>query len=420
MNTHHRIFLASASPRRKEILSQAGIRFTVFETDVDEKIPYHHPKELVETLSKKKANAAYEKLIGLYPNETFLIIAADTVVSIDNEVLGKPNSAKDAKSMLKKLSNNVHLVYTGVSVLQIQASNIIKSVHFSEETNIHFLKLDEVEIEAYINSKEPMDKAGAYAIQGKGAKFIKKIEGNYHNVVGLPISSLLNELKVNQMLVQHPKCKAVVFDLDGTVMNTLDSLAYCSNEVLKLFGKPPIETEKYKYFVGNGAGKLVERFLEHSNLSVSEYYEKAKHSYMDIFSKHKDYKVMVYEGLYPVLLELKRQGIKMGVYTNKPDKEAKAILNTIFGEDLFDEIRGDRDGKQLKPDPYAVIEWSKKWEINTEEILYLGDTDTDMQTGRAANAYTVGVSWGFRDRMELLKNGAYDVIDEPEWILNYI
>ena len=420
MKNYHRIFLASASPRRKELLSKAGIRFTVFETDVDETIPYDNPKELVENLSKKKANVAYKQLIELYPDETFVIIAADTVVSINNEVLGKPDSIEAAKSMLKKLSNNVHLVHTGVSVLQIQESEIIKSIHFSEKTKVHFLELEEDEIDSYITSKEPMDKAGAYAIQGKAAKFIKEIQGNYHNVVGLPISSLLNELKLNQMLVEQRKCKAVVFDLDGTVMNTLDSLAYCSNEVLKFFGKPPIEAEKYRYFVGNGAGKLVERFLEYSNLSVQEYYQQAKQLYMDIFSKHKAYKVMIYEGLYPVLLELKRRKIKIGVYTNKPDKEAKAILTTMFGSELFDEIRGDRNGKQLKPDPYALIEWSEKWGINTEDILYLGDTDTDMQTGRAADAYTVGVSWGFRERMELLKNGAYDVIDEPEWILNYI
>lgn len=420
MNPYTKLFLASASPRRKEILSQAGMRFTVFETDVDENIQYNNPKELVEKLSRKKATAAYEKLIAFYPDETFVIIAADTVVSIHNEVLGKPRSAEEAKSMLEKLSNDVHIVYTGVSVLQIQGSEIIKSVHFTEETKVHFLELDETEIEVYINSKEPMDKAGAYAIQGKGAKFIKSIEGNYHNVVGLPVSSLLSKFKANEIRFKYRKCKAVVFDLDGTIMNTLDSLAYCSNEVLKVFGKPPIETEKYKYFVGNGAGKLVERFLEHSNLSVKEHYKQAKQLYMDIFSGHKNYKVMIYEGLYPVLSELKRRGIKMGVYTNKPDKEANAILNTMFGEHFFDEIRGDRNGKQLKPDPYAVIEWSKKWGINTEEILYLGDTDTDMQTGRAANAYTVGVSWGFRDKMELLKHGAYDVIDEPSWILNYI
>ena len=120
-----------------------------------------------------------------------------------------------------------------------------------------------------------------------------------------------------------------------------------------------------------------------------------------------------------VLKELKARGIKLFVYTNKPDKEAKKILNTMLGEDMFDDIRGDTGPKDLKPDPKAVLKWSQMYDIATEQILYLGDTDTDMKTGNNAGAYTVGVSWGFRKRAELFTAGAYDVIDEPSQILNY-
>lgn len=375
---------------------------------------------MVEQLAVKKARSTYEQLIKFYPDENIVIIAADTVVSIDDQILLKPHSHTEAKSMLRKLSGRSHFVFTGVCILQVSSGFLHNSIKFNEKTEVIFNKLTDREIETYIATDEPMDKAGAYAIQGKAASFVKEIRGNYHNVVGLPISRLVKELQQYKMLAETPKCKAAIFDLDGTLMNTLDSLAYSSNKVLQNLDKPEIDIDKYRYFVGNGAGKLVERFLKYYDLDLPTYYESAFKNYMTIFSKYKNYKVMVYEGLYPVLKEMKERGIKLGVYTNKPDREAKAMLGNTFGYDFFDEIRGDLNGKNLKPDPHAILEWSKKWSIPTNEILYLGDTNTDMQTGNAANAYTIGVSWGFRDRKELFEHGAYDVIDEPSWILNYI
>lgn len=420
LNPYTRIFLASSSPRRKEILAAAGLRFSVFPIETNEKISCSRPEELVESLSSKKSHAAFEKLSSLYPQGNHIIISADTVVCVDKMILGKPRSDEDAAKMLEKLSGREHSVFTGVSLWSIKEGIPGNKICFHDETKVVFQALSKEEIEEYIATGEPVDKAGAYAIQGRGAGFVKEIFGNYHNVVGLPISKLLGEMRNHGFLEKLPKCRAAVFDLDGTIMDTLESLSYCSNKVLEGFRKPAIDIEKYKYFVGNGAGKLVERFLSYAGLDIKENFDTAFSAYMELFAKHKNYKVMVYEGLYSILTELKKRGIKLGVYTNKPDREARSILQNTFGYDMFDEIRGDINGQNLKPDPHAVLQWSEKWNIPTSEILYLGDTNTDMQTGNSAGAYTLGVSWGFRDRMELFEHGAYDVIDEPYWILNYI
>lgn len=419
LNPYTKVFLASASPRRKDILARAGIRFSVFPTDTDETCIEKEPHKIVESLSSKKADAAKDGLIAFYPNDRLIIIGADTIVSMNKEILLKPSSKAEAKRMMKTLSNNTHSVFTGVTVQEVIAGITKRTVTFSEETKVTFYPLSDKQIDAYIESNEPMDKAGAYAIQGKASAFVKEISGSFHNVVGLPISRLIYEWNRMEIPFDYPKCKAMVLDLDGTIMNTLDSLSYSGNKVLETFEKPPVDIELYKYFVGNGARKLVEQLLDYSHLDKEKDFDRAFRTYMEIFSEYKNYKVKVYDGLQQALEILKERGVKLGVYTNKPDKEAKYILKNIFGHDFFDEIRGDVDGRNLKPDPFAVKEWSKKWDIPTEEILYLGDTNTDMQTGNAANAYTVGVAWGYRDRKELFENGAYDVIDNPSWILNY-
>lgn len=416
----NRIFLASASPRRRELLMQSGIRFSVFENNVDENIGSKSAYEKALLLAQKKAQAAFNELNKIYPNNIFTVISADTIVSQNNEIFGKPKDKADAFNMLSRLSGHTHSVYTGVCIISSDRSKLNNDLSFCDETRVEFVDLTKDEINKYIDTNEPFDKAGAYAIQGKGAKFIKSIDGNYHNVVGLPVSHLFDLLNKNMLIQKENPCKAVVFDLDGTIMNTIDSISFCANKVLKELGFHAIDNSKYKLYVGNGAGKLVERMLEHYNLPLNQYYEKAYQRYMELFSEYKDYKAMVYKDLYEVIQELKNRGLKIAVFSNKPHKETYSMITKTFGFDFFDEIRGDIDGKILKPNPFAINEWTKKWNINNNEILYLGDTNTDMQTGNNAGAYTVGVAWGFRSRMELLLSGALDVIDEPMQILNYV
>jgi septum formation protein len=176
------IILASQSPRRKELLGQMGLRgFKIVSPDVDEHMEGNpSPAQLVEELSLRKARAVAE-----HEDADDLIIAADTVVALDGAVLGKPQDERDAFSMLSALSGNRHRVYTGVTVMQGE-----RTVTQSEETIVTFRELEPDEISHYIATGEPMDKAGAYGIQGLGALLVSGIEGDYFNVMGLPVYRL--------------------------------------------------------------------------------------------------------------------------------------------------------------------------------------------------------------------------------------
>ena len=185
----YEIILASASPRRKSLLENIGVKFGVVIADCDETISSDLlPHEAVMILSLKKAAAAslhFEK-------QNKRIIGADTVVVLDGEVLTKPKDEDDAYLMLKKLSGKTHSVMTGISVMRTTDS---KCETVFEETKVSFKEMTDEEIRSYIKTKEPLDKAGSYGIQGIGSMFIEKIEGDYFNVVGLPVSRLCDLLK---------------------------------------------------------------------------------------------------------------------------------------------------------------------------------------------------------------------------------
>lgn len=185
-----KIFLASSSPRRAELLRGLGLDFTVCAPDADESsinkaIPINM---YVQELALLKATAAAKELIG----SRGVIIAADTVVCMDGEILGKPYDEQDAARILAALSGKSHEVYTGVCVMRISDGYAACE---SERTAVTFLPITEEKIDRYIKTGEPMDKAGAYGIQGLGAALVKKIEGDYFNVVGLPISKLTQLLE---------------------------------------------------------------------------------------------------------------------------------------------------------------------------------------------------------------------------------
>lgn len=178
-----KLVLASKSPRRSEILKTAGIDFTVRVADADETIPDGtKPSDAVVFLAARKAMAVERA-------DDELVLGADTVVVLDNKILGKPKDRDDAYNMIKSLSGRVHSVFTGVCAI----GNGV-SVTFAEETKVEFLPLTDEEISAYIDTDEPYDKAGAYGIQGLASKFIRGIEGEYFNVVGLPISRIYEKI----------------------------------------------------------------------------------------------------------------------------------------------------------------------------------------------------------------------------------
>lgn len=184
-----RIILASASPRRKELLEQAGIAFEIQIGNAQECITKEEPGEIVEELSLAKAQKVAEEVTG-----DAVIIGADTIVAKDREILGKPKDAADAHRMLALLQGRKHQVYTGVTLIQKKGERqIVRTFH--ERTDVFMSPMCDDEIEAYIATGEPFDKAGSYGIQGRAGIFVEKIEGDYYNVVGLPISRLYHELK---------------------------------------------------------------------------------------------------------------------------------------------------------------------------------------------------------------------------------
>ena len=183
------IILASASPRRRELLSQAGIPFLVKPSQAEEHITATDPGEAVEELSLLKCRDIYMKTKG-----DVLVLGADTVVAAEGEILGKPSGKEEAVQMLRMLQGKEHQVYTGVTLMEREGKT--ERVHtFYEKTQVCFYTMTEEEIRAYVETGESMDKAGAYGIQGRFAIFIKEIHGDYNNVVGLPLARLYQECK---------------------------------------------------------------------------------------------------------------------------------------------------------------------------------------------------------------------------------
>lgn len=197
-----KIILASGSPRRKELLAQIGLSFTVRVSEADEYTEETKPEKLVCLLSERKAQAVWEHLTEEEKKESILI-GADTVVAVDDRILGKPADEAEAFQMIKLLQGRAHQVYTGVTILQQGGPQLLKEgaglcsvqkKQFFEKTDVLVYSMSEEEITAYVKTGEPLDKAGAYGIQGSFAAYIRGINGDYSNVVGLPIGRLYHEL----------------------------------------------------------------------------------------------------------------------------------------------------------------------------------------------------------------------------------
>ena len=182
-----KLILASASPRRAQILRDAGFTFTVLSSAVDETpIPGESAQDLVQRLADAKAELVAARAVG-----PAIVIAADTAVLIDGEILGKPRTADDAHQMLTRLSGHTHSVVTGVTVIRLPDA---ERRSFIETTHVQFSTLSPEELTRYLSTDEPFDKAGAYAIQGRAGRYIPRIEGCYYNVVGLPLARLCHSL----------------------------------------------------------------------------------------------------------------------------------------------------------------------------------------------------------------------------------
>lgn len=188
------IILASASPRRTELLKQAGFTFTVIPSSIEEQRTETLPDKLAEDLAFQKAEDVYQSVKQDYTGKDFMVIGADTIVYYDGEVLGKPADEQEAFDMLKMLSDRTHQVYTGLAIILRKADE--KQIYLMHErTDVTFYPISDHELKDYIATGDPLDKAGAYGIQGPFAVHVKKINGDYNNVVGLPIARLYQSLQ---------------------------------------------------------------------------------------------------------------------------------------------------------------------------------------------------------------------------------
>lgn len=190
-----RVILASGSPRRRELLDLAGVSYEVIKSEKEERMTSQVPADVVKELSLMKAMDVAEENFLEKTEEEILVIGADTVVASGDKILGKPKDEEDAKEMLRGLAGRGHSVFTGIALLWIKHGKITKTVNKAVETKVFVEPMTETEIEEYVASGECMDKAGAYAIQGKFAPYITGIEGDYYNVVGFPLCTVMKEMK---------------------------------------------------------------------------------------------------------------------------------------------------------------------------------------------------------------------------------
>ncbi len=214
--------------------------------------------------------------------------------------------------------------------------------------------------------------------------------------------------------------KAVVFDLDGTLSDSIASMKYCGDRALAAFGYGPFTEQQYKYFVGDGAANLVRRALAAGGDTELAHFQEAFALYREIFRENCMYKVRPYEGIPELLSGLKDRNVKIAVLSNKPHAETVNVIETLFGKGYFDYIQGQIEGLPIKPSPQGVFRILDALGLAGDEILYLGDTATDMKTGKGAGAFTLGALWGFRDRAELTEGGADALVEHPLQVLDFL
>ena len=214
--------------------------------------------------------------------------------------------------------------------------------------------------------------------------------------------------------------KACIFDLDGTLLDTLEAIAYTTNLTISSINMEPVETEHFKVLVGDGAGKLIERVLKEGGDEELIHYDDMLALYHKNFEVHSTFNVKPYDGIRELLAGLKEAGIKIAVFSNKPHQRAIENIESVFGAGYFDHIQGEKPHIRRKPDPTGAYEVMESLGFTKSECLYIGDTNTDMTTGRNAGLDTVGVTWGFRDEEELRSYDPRYIVHHPSQILDIV
>lgn len=213
--------------------------------------------------------------------------------------------------------------------------------------------------------------------------------------------------------------KLIIFDLDGTLLNTIADLAMATNHALQQLGYPTHDTDTYRFFVGNGINKLLERSLPEAEKNEANVMRLRSH-FLPFYDKHNADLSTPYPGIPELLQTLQQKGMKIAVASNKYQSATVKLILHYFPNIQFVEVLGQREGIAVKPDPSIVFDILRNAEVDKEEVLYVGDSNVDMQTALNAGVDAIGVSWGFRPRTELEAFHPLAVIDKADELLNYL
>ena len=214
--------------------------------------------------------------------------------------------------------------------------------------------------------------------------------------------------------------QAAIFDMDGTLIDSLEDLTDSVNETMTYYGFSSHTLEEYRYFVGNGARKLIERSIPKDRANDSDFVSEVLEYYNGCYKHHLTNKTRPYDGIIDMLTRLQEKNIPLGVCTNKQQFAADEIISTMFPANMFDAVIGDQKGLPRKPDPTKVLQMATQFNVNPERVAYFGDTSVDMETAHNAGFLSIGVTWGFRPKMELIESGAEVIINHPSELWQHV
>ena len=214
--------------------------------------------------------------------------------------------------------------------------------------------------------------------------------------------------------------KLCIFDLDGTVLDTIETIAYYANYALENNGIEPIPVIEYKKLAGRGIVNLVKGMLEYRGCFYDELFERVYADYDSAYNHDTAYKTKIFDGLKEQLDRLKSEGVKLAIVSNKPDFAVNEVVKQTYGNGYFVYVTGQKENAPLKPDPSVVFELINSMGVKLDNCIFVGDTSVDMQTGVAAGIYTIGVLWGFREEDELVASGADAIVKTPLELYNLI
>jgi phosphoglycolate phosphatase len=212
--------------------------------------------------------------------------------------------------------------------------------------------------------------------------------------------------------------EAIIFDLDGTLLNSLEDIADSANEAIKRFGADPHAVEAYRYFVGDGLAMLMKRAMPDN--SSSTVLQESVECFQSIYNERWYKKTKPYDGIMVMLERFQQTGVKMAILSNKPDTFTQKCVNLFFPRIKFSAVAGKKEDTPPKPDPYSTLKIIDALAVHPEQSLFVGDSSIDIKTGIGAGMLTVGVDWGFRTKNELEEAGAHSIISSPQELIHYV